>query len=200
MKTIEKSPAVYSYQCEKCLTTFDTQVEAETCEASHGQCVGFISFKYEYQHKYPTAIEVRMNDGNKPVYELNRDAMEDLLVNATNNGKTVIAIVDAYDILVQKEYTDEEGKVVVEKLSGVAVKLENRKLYVDIPDEIQVLSTDTICVKVINEAGEEVTAESENSIFDEIVITAEVKQVVSNDCIDTSEETPTDDENTEVTE
>ena len=192
MKKIEKSPAVFEYECEKCLERFSTEVEAVDCEKSHVAATGLTSTKFKHDTKYPISINVRMNDGEIRTYELKHGLIEDILHNVTSDGETLIAVVDGYTVIVQKEYVKDDTTV-EEKITGANVKLENRKLYVDIPDDVEVSSTDNICVKVIDEAGNEVTAESENSIFDEIVIIAEVKQVVENKCVvpeNTPEDTP----------
>ena len=194
MKIVEKAAAVYNYECEKCLTLFTTEEEAIACENSHVDATGFTSKKFEHNNKYPVSVNVRMGDGTIQTYTFNASIPNDIFQNVTSAGKTVLAMVDGYSVIVQKEYEKEYEKdgetvkeivkeIVAEKLSGVTVKLEDRKLFVDIPDDIAVLSTDTICVKVFDENDNEITAESENTIFDEVVISAEVRTVVGNDCI-----------------
>lgn len=199
MKIVEKSPAVYNYECEKCHTLFANESEALECEKSHIDVIGFTSKKYENEIKYPTSVNIRMADGTKQTYNLKPEMMDDILQNVTANGKTILAIVEGYNVIVQKEFVKDE-ETIIEKLTGANVKLENNKLYVDIPDDIDILSTDTICVKVLDEKGNEITAESENSIFDEIIITAEIKTTVNNtECIipEESEEQPEEPSNEE---
>ena len=65
-----------------------------------------------------------------------------------------------YNVIVQKECVKVEERdgetieeTIVEKLTGVDVKLTDRKLIVDIPDKIEVLSTDVICVDSFDDEG-----------------------------------------------
>lgn len=183
MKMIEKSPAIYAYECEKCGTQFNTENEALLCEKSHTPSIGLTSEKFEYENKYPVSVNVRMSDSTIQTYNKKQDIFTDITHNVTTNGETVLAIVHGYNVLVQKEYVKDE-EVIVEKLTGVNVKLLDRKLHVDIPDEVSVSSTDTICVKVFDEEGNELVADAENPIYDEVIITAEIKTVVNNsECI-----------------
>lgn len=197
MKIVEKKPAVIAYICEKCNTEYEHETDAEKCEKYHVGVVGFTTKEYvESDSKYPNSMGVRMQDGTVQTYMVSFSTPNDIIQNVTNSdGAASLALVDSYEVTVKKEYTQDD-EVKVELLRGVNIELKDGKLYVNVPDSIAVTSDDTLCVKVIDKNGNEITKETEGSPFNDIIITAEVTQIVENDCKEETE----DPENTEETE
>ena len=185
MKIVEKKPAEIAYQCELCKSEYEAEATAVACEKFHITTVGLTSKEFfDKDAKYPNVVNIRMSDNSIQRYSISSNIPTDILQNVTNSaGITNLALVDSYKVTVKKEQSVDD-KVTSEVLSNVNVVLQDGKLYVNIPDEINVTTADVICVKVVDKNGYEVTAESENSPFNQIVITAEVTQTLENRCVE----------------
>ncbi len=67
--------AVIRYACECCGRMYDTEAEANACQAKHCSIVGISEQRYKKKpepEKYPSSVVLQMSDGSFIVYYIGR--------------------------------------------------------------------------------------------------------------------------------
>ena len=210
MKIEEKTSAVYGYVCETCGMEYDKEVTALSCEKSHIGTKGVLSKKYlTKDSKYPEMINVKMYDNSVQMYEHSTYQVmpESILENNTKNVEylnfkgtsarngALLSFVKNYIVVVNKCYykdpTANTNDAIEEAIDNAKVEVKDDKLYVIIPDEVQLLETDSICVMVYKSGigfnGEPtwdyIAKEMSDYPFKDVIIQGEVTKIIPNDCL-----------------
>lgn len=60
----------YTYKCDYCGMCYDNEKECRKCENAHINPTTIISYRHNFNKKYPEYINVKMSDGKTLIYNI----------------------------------------------------------------------------------------------------------------------------------